>query len=170
MMKYLYQYKVSRHVNEVKENSTVKYDIFTPSIRERRYILPNETVSIKTILVRFRLHCMTFGKLKIFYVSVDDKLVHTSYVVPKCYKFDFLGKNDYEIGPCFTYPEYRGQGIYPNILRTICQQIGSDDTTFYMIVDEENKPSIRGIEKAGFIKCGSVKVSKTKRYCYIKEQ
>lgn len=76
-----------------------------------------------------------------------------------------MDKDDYEIGPCFTYPQYRGNGIYPSVLRSICNSIGNDNTTFYMIVDETNIASIKGIEKAGFKKCGIVKVTKiTKRY------
>ena len=60
---------------------------------------------------------MILGKSYIYY-SKDNtgKVVHTSYVIPKCIKFPFLSDNDYEIGPCMTIPEYRRKGIYPEVL------------------------------------------------------
>ena len=61
--------------------------------------------------------------------------------------------------------DYRGKGIYPMVLRYISNSIGTDDTTFYMIVDAKNASSIRGVEKAGFKKCGVVKkMNFSKRY------
>lgn len=162
-MKYLYKFEVAPHFGESKKYA-IKYDVFTPSMR--RWTIPGETIDFKTKLVRFLFWLQTFGKAKIFFIQENEKVVHTSYVVPKCYKFNFLCQNDYEIGPCYTYPQYRGRGIYPDTLCMICQSVGNEDTTFYMIVDEKNNPSIKGIEKAGFVRCGQVRVSKlTKRYC-----
>ena len=165
-MKYLYQYKVKEHLEPNNENA-IKYDVFTPSIRGG-VLLFGESRKIKTILSRFMFQILTLGKAKIFYVRNDSELIHTSYVIPKCLKFTFMNKNDYEIGPCFTYPKHRGKGIYPKLLRSICHCVGSKDTVFYMIVDEKNVASIKGIEKAGFTKCGLVKVSKVlKRYSLV---
>jgi len=76
-----------------------------------------------------------------------------------------MGKWDYEIGPCFTYPKFRGKGVYPQMLKYISSNVGAENSIFYMIVDETNLPSIKGIEKAGFQKCGTIKVSRfLKRY------
>jgi RimJ/RimL family protein N-acetyltransferase len=76
-----------------------------------------------------------------------------------------MKKRDFEIGPCFTYPEFRGRGIYVKVIKSICSQIGNNKTVFYMIVDKNNIASVKGIEKAGFRKYGEVKVSKIfKRY------
>lgn len=160
-MKYLYCYKVSQRVDD--ENS-VNCNIFTPTLR-RGLLLPGEARSIKLIGVRLLFQIITLGKAKIFFVSEGENLVHRSYVIPKCSKFPFMGKEDYEIGPCFTYPKYRGKGIYPAVLKTICNRVGNEHTTFYMIVEDTNTPSIKGIEKAGFQKCGIVEITKfTKRY------
>lgn len=168
-MKLLYQYKISEHLNECEEIN-IRCSIYTPSAK-RKYRLPSEKISLKTTLVRFMFSLLTFGRMKIFYVTDNDKIIHTSYVVPKCLKFNFLNKNDYAIGPCFTYPEYRGKGIYPNMLKVICQSCKNKDTVFYMVVDEKNISSIKGIEKAGFVRCGYVKVSPLiKRYCPVKSK
>lgn len=80
-----------------------------------------------------------------------------------------MKKNDLEIGPCYTYPEFRGKGIYPKVLTKICQKRGGDSISFYMIVDENNLSSIKGIEKAGFVRCGSVYISKfARRYRLVR--
>lgn len=102
--------------------------------------------------------------------SNDNKLLHTSYVVPKCWKFPFLCDNEYEIGPCNTLQQFRGQGIYPKVLEHIVHTIGTKDTKFYMIVDDKNQSSIRGIEKAGFRRSGIVEIRGMFKQYYIKSK
>lgn len=76
-----------------------------------------------------------------------------------------MNKNDLEIGPCFTNPAFRGKGIFPKVLSEICRRRGNNTQTFYIFADEKNIPSIKGIEKAGFVRCGLVRESKyLKRY------
>lgn len=76
---------------------------------------------------------------------MESDLAHTSYVIPKCFKFPFLRADDFEIGPCFTYPSYRGKRIYPAVPQYINAYVGT--------------------EKSGFERCGTVKVSRfTKKY------
>ena len=138
-------------------------EIFTPKIRG--LILQWENKSFETLAVRCLFQIITLGKAKVYCYRYNGELVHTSYLLPKCYKFPFLSKWDYEIGPCFTYPKWRGKWIYPQMLKYICSSIGTEKSVFYMIVDETNLPSIKGIEKAGFQRCGTIKVTRIlKRY------
>lgn len=95
-------------------------------------------------------------KSKLVHVDDEKGYVHTSYLLGKSFKFSFLNHDDYEIGPCFTREDSRGKGIYPDVLRYICSNFGSADTKFYMLVAQNNKSSIRGIEKAGFRLVGEV--------------
>lgn len=128
-------------------------------------ILQGENKSIKLVAVRCLFQLITLGKAKVYCYRYNGELVHTSYVIPKCCKFPFLNKHDYEIGPCFTYPQYRGKGYYPQMLKYICSNIKTENSVFYMIVDETNLSSIKGIEKAGFQRCGTIKVTRfLKRY------
>ncbi len=127
--------------------------------------LPAERISLKTWLTRAWFKIITRGNLSIYYTTNSDgAITHTSYVVGKCFKFPFLNENDYEIGPCFTHPQYRGQGIYPMVLDYITQT--KNGNHFYMLVHPTNTPSIRGIEKAGFNKIGKVKKTKI-GHCYM---
>lgn len=137
---------------------------FSPSLF--KVYLEGEKHNFKTTFVRLYFQLMTFGKAKLF-CALDEfgKVTHTSYVVPKCFKFSFLKKGDYIIGPCYTKAEHRGKGIYPQMLGYICSNVGSKSTVFYMSVDENNFPSVKGIEKAGFKNCGTVKKTRLfKRY------
>lgn len=98
---------------------------------------------------------ITFGRYKkIVVLNSDNKVVHTSRVIGKCVKFPFLSRTSAEIGPCATNKEFRGQGIYPNVLKHILSNGGWDD--YYMLVHNSNTASIRGIEKAGFQRVGAV--------------
>lgn len=111
---------------------------------------------------------MTLGKVQIYYVQNGNDIIHTSYVISSCAKFPFRDRDDLEIGPCYIYPAFRGKGIYPKVLSEICRR-SNDTSSFYMIVDETNLPSIKGIEKAGFVRCGSVQKSKiSKRYNLVR--
>ena len=110
-----------------------------------------KSVSIKVRFVRLMFFLLTRGKAYILCVKNDhNKIVHTSYVIPKCSKFFFMAKEDWEIGPCITAPESRGQGIYPRVLNYATSHTKDQNTYFYMLVAPDNAPSIRGIEKAGF--------------------
>ena len=161
-MKYLYKHSGSSVDFESHEN--LDLEIVTPKFGGR-LILQGENKSFKLLAVRCLFQIVTFGKAKVYCYRLNGELVHTSYVIPKCYKFPFMSKWDYEIGPCFTYPKFRGKGIYPQMLKYICSSISTEKTVFYMIVDETNLPSIKGIEKAGFQRCGTIKVTRIlKRY------
>lgn len=161
-MKLLY-FKGKTSSEKIENNFEIKE--FTPSVFGG-YYLEGEKRSLKTTIVRILFQLMSFGKAKILYMKDDvGELIHTSYIVPRCYKFSFMERNDYEIGPCYTYPKYRGKGIYSSMLLYVCEKLGNAQTTFYMIVDSENLASVRGIEKAGFEFCGTVRISRVlKRY------
>lgn len=128
---------------------------FRPSIG--KIYFKGETKSIKVTIIRIWFQIMTFGKAKLVCaVNKTGNIMHTSYVIPKCFKFPFLNKNEYEIGPCNTIAEFRGQGVYPKVLNYITNTVGTESTKFYMIVDSGNLSSVRGIEKAKFEKIGEI--------------
>ena len=133
-----------------------------------QFIIEGEKINIMLIISRLMFFILSFGKARIFYCKdKNNKIIHESYVIPKCRKFPFLNKNDFEIGPCYTDEKYRGLGIYPNILNYITTTYGKENSVFYMVVFKDNNSSIRGIEKAGFNYIGEVE--KTWNLKYIKK-
>lgn len=151
----------------IEKDGTENDDVceFTPSLGN--FFLPGETKGWKTAAVRLYFALITGGKANLFYIkSADGKILHTSYVLPKCAKFPFMEKGDFEIGPCHTARSARGQGLYGKVLGHITSDRRFRNAQFYMIVKENNLPSIRGIEKANFIFDGYVKPTRIlKRYC-----
>lgn len=127
-----------------------------------------EQQNIYTLLSRIYFWVITQGKYEIYNLMYNNTIVHTSYVVPKCSKFSFLEKCDFEIGPCFTNREYRRKGSYCYMLDYILTLKKYEDKIFYMIVNSKNEPSIKGIEKAGFKKYGVVRKTRMLKR-YVKE-
>lgn len=133
------------------------------------FFLPGESRHPKIALSRIYFWLLSRGKLKIYYIlSEDGQVAHTSFVVPRCGKFPFLGQKDYEIGPCQTAEEYRGKGLYGMALHRITSEKGNEQADFYMLVSEDNAASIRGIEKAGFSRDGYA-IRKGWRKVYARE-
>ena len=123
----------------------------------------SEKFNVKVFLLRLYFLLITFYGVKLFYVLDGDNIIHYSYVLRKNYKFPFMKKSDLEIGPCYTCKEYRGKGIYPRVLKKIVAS-GLEGSRFFMIVEESNLSSIKGIKKAGFKECGHVKKQMFKIY------
>lgn len=121
-----------------------------------RLYLPGEKRNRRTALSRLYFWLITAGKYRIFSMRHGQRIVHTSYVVPKCAKFPFLGRRDMEIGPCVTHESVRRRGIYRYMLQYITAHEDYRGADFYMIVRDSNLASIAGIEKAGFRRCGTV--------------
>ena len=108
------------------------------------------------------------GKVKAYTVYANGEMIHLSYVVCGREKFRFLKKGDIEIGPCWTHPDYRGQGIYPVVLSHIVQKELAGGTA-YMLIHETNEASRRGVAKAGFCKTGDyVEKDFLKRYRIVR--
>ena len=153
MESLLYQKEFVENAHGIPE-----VQIFAPTLGNFR--LPGEQLGLKAWLVRFSFWLTTGGRFRIFYIREQNQIVHTSCVIPKCMKFPFLKAGEYMIGPCVTAPECRGQGLYGKALACITGHPDYRDGVFYMAVNPNNAPSIRGIEKAGFRLVG--KVGKTK--------
>ena len=158
-MYFLYTKRYSlekKHIfNEFMNDCRVQ--VLTPN--PFQYKLLNETFNLKLYLSRLYFWIISYGKYKIYYLCKDDVILHYSYVIPKCCKFLFMKKGDYEIGPCVTSIDYRRRGCYHFMLNYITSLSEYRDVIFYMIVKKTNTSSIRGIEKSGFIRCGNVKKS-----------
>ena len=93
------------------------------------------------------------------YVLIDGKSVaHYSRVIADRRDPNFgpyipgIGtKSDICIGPCYTYPDFRGQGLYVLALNAICSDARENGTkTAFIYSATANSSSIKGILKADF--------------------
>lgn len=87
---------------------------------------------------------------KIHLLYKENRLAHYSVVLPKYYRFPFMDEYDIEIGPCWTDSQYRGLGLYPAVLQKILETFSKYKKNAWIFCENDNKASIRGIEKAGF--------------------
>ena len=144
-----------------KNENCAKDNICLPDNMTISHRKPSLGLLIKkeVTLNEFLWSIISFNRYNIYYVKNErDVIVHKSAAIGKCFKFPFLNKNEFEIGPCYTIQEYRGLGIYPNVLKYIIKNNSSKN--FYMLVHNTNVSSIRGIEKASFRQIGYIKKNK----------
>lgn len=125
-----------------------------------RHGIKGETLRLTDRLMRVYFGIITGWRAQVYGLFDGNVCVHTSLVVPSCYKFPFLGSFDFAIGPCFTAKPYRRKGCYRYVLEHITADRMHPDATYYMIVSNTNTASVKGIEKAGFERCGCVKKSR----------
>lgn len=83
-------------------------------------------------------------------VIVDNKVVSKAVLISKVPVYKFLPKKGIHVCYCETIPEARGNGYYPMLLSYI--QNDKTQKNLYMIVEEHNLSSIKGIEKTGFVR------------------
>ena len=168
---FLQEFQIDTIFSKIKiENREFKIEKFKIGEKGKLYI-SGEIKSFKSTLIRLIFMLITLRKSYVYYCTDDvGKVIHTSCVIPKCIKFPFLSNIDYEIGPCMTIPEYRGKGIYPQMLSYITHSCGNEKSKFYMLVNPTNKSLIQGIKKAGFKFCGEVVATKLKQYRKIENR
>ena len=150
---------------ELDYNNYTQQDI-TGEVKSKKLSLfdlriPGERRDPKTPLTRLYFYLISRRQFTVYYTTdpATGCVSHTSYVTGPSYKFPFMGKNDIHIGPCHTGPEFRGKGLYKQVLRSIHKDHISTKSRAYMLVAEDNIPSIRGIEACGFRHTGSAEKS-----------
>ena len=103
------------------------------------------------------------GVLDFFVAKNSEGIQHISWIYFHIHRNRLLSlaKNEAEIKYCLTIPAFRGCGIYHRVIHSIINYLRIKDIRrVFMCVLKENKPSIRGIEKAGFKKVGEIRLRK----------
>ncbi len=121
------------------------------------------TLDKKLAKKKFLFSVVTGGRYKICCVeNSNGELIHYSFIIPHCAKFSFMKKGDIQIGPCWTRPDHRGQGIYGTVLNYIAQKAleSNPQANMYVLIREANIPSTKGIHKANYVPVGEVKKTK----------
>lgn len=78
-------------------------------------------------------------------------------VIGEIHRIIEIGPDQAYVYDCFTSARYRGQGIYPAVLSTLAIRLLNDDCSeVWIVAEEENHSSIRGLKRAGFKVSGHV--------------
>lgn len=153
-------YKYNKDCNKINQNK--KFDI------DANLKLSIRKVSLLNIfksnhpLYDFYWLINAKGNCYVYSVFDGDKEVHHSYVTKKCYKFPFMSSQDLQIGNCYTDENYRGLGIYPYVIQKVIQRHLKNDHNIdvFMLIEEDNIASKRGVEKVGFQKVSSITIKR----------
>ena len=111
-----------------------------------RHIRPEAWKSLHNFLWCF--FSFFSGCFKKYQLLHEEIVVCVAEVVSWIPLFRFMPWGGIHIGPCRTIPEERGKGYYPYLLEKIVEE--NPEKEYYMIIDEKNLSSIRGVEKVGF--------------------
>ena len=85
----------------------------------------------------------------------EGQVASYAFIIYASFYKRILGETDATpmICNCHTFPEYRGQGVYPMLLAAACRHLAASGYTRVIITcAPDNLSSVRGIEKAGFRK------------------
>jgi len=140
-----------------------------PEARDAIRLEPLDLAQLESLSERFpdatrhRDRARSLGYCTAFGLFLDGELAHISWLVTALedprnpIRNVWLRPGEAEIGPCSTFPAYRGRGLYARVIRKLCR-IAADRGVerVFMITSSRNLPSQRGIEKAGLQRCGSI--------------
>ncbi|MCX6235999.1 MAG: hypothetical protein NTY07_00350 [Bacteroidia bacterium] len=109
-------------------------------------------------IINLLWYLATYGKFKILYLLDGKTVVHYSYITPKSFRFPFMEKDDFMIGPCFTNISYRGKGIFTEVLRLINSVYNDKELWTYTTLT--NITSQKVFERTGYKFYSFVKMSR----------
>jgi RimJ/RimL family protein N-acetyltransferase len=78
------------------------------------------------------------------------RLVHYSGFTPRYWRFPFLSERDLQIGDTWTHPEHRGKRLASFALQQIVTMKREQGRTFWYVVGNDNRASIRVVERLQF--------------------
>jgi len=87
-------------------------------------------------------------------VLAGPRLVHRTCVFPAYFRFTFMGPRDLQAASLWTDPAWRGRGLGLAALEEAFRRPECQGRTLWYMVREDNRPSIRLAEKAGFVQWG----------------
>lgn len=125
------------------------FEVWEPSIRG---VVPRG-VPMMPFGVWWAMHQLHFFKNRdyaLLLIKDGSTLIHRSGVFPGYLRFPFMSKSDLQIGDTWTHPSYRKQGLAQFAICKIVERYRDDNRSFWYLVEDNNVPSIRVIEKAGF--------------------
>jgi len=101
-------------------------------------------------------HLRVFGSREygLFLVYHGDRLVHRSGLFPRYPRFPFMAGNDLQVGDVWTHPAHQNRGLASLAIQQILCAKAKPGRLIWYVVDAANLPSIRMVEKLGFLRVG----------------
>lgn len=96
------------------------------------------------------LHLFSNQDYGLYLIYDGNNLIHRSVITPRYIRFPFMTREDLQIGDTWTMSDYRRNGLAHFAIQRIFELYKKNNRRFWYVVEEDNKPSIRVAEKAGF--------------------
>ena len=106
-------------------------------------------------IIFFKKSLFSNNGYKVYLILSNNKCINYCVILPFHFKFPFMGSNDFQIGPVWTHPNYKGKGLAKFSVRRIIELYSKEKpASFWYITRAENLASIRLAESLGFEKVG----------------
>jgi RimJ/RimL family protein N-acetyltransferase len=87
---------------------------------------------------------------RVVLIRYQGAVVHRSCLVPKYFRWPFMGKNDLQISSTWTHPAHRGRGLATFALSRLARGYADGSRQFWYICREDNPASIAVCLRGGF--------------------
>ena len=148
---YYYYKQDKTHLSELNKDKDISFIIKHPTLTfdrtEEMGIGPLKYFYFEILTIIRRGFSRVYEE---WHLMKNGHSCSKAVLISKVPIYHFLPKNGIHICFCRTNYEERGNGYYPTLLKYIQSKYPHKD--FYMIVESSNISSIKGIEKAGFVR------------------
>lgn len=102
-----------------------------------------------------RLRLFSNGEYRVLVVDHDGRPVHRSGLYPRYARFPFMAREDVQVGDVWTDPAHRSRGLASFALQELVGATAGRGRRVWYVVEASNAPSIRTVEKSGFVLLGT---------------
>lgn len=150
-MYYLFRQDMLPQPPNLEEGAAIKKRVPHPFVKDMKSMQIGKRRFWYFFVMSFL--CRGFSRVfKEYDLILNGRIVSKAVLVSKVPIYRFLPSKGIHLCYCETVPDERGKGYYPLLLSYIQHDFHSGD--LFMVVDENNAASLRGVEKAGFVKYG----------------
>jgi RimJ/RimL family protein N-acetyltransferase len=114
--------------------------------------------------VPWEFRCHKYDGVRDFFIACNTDGIQSIawiYYQNDHNRFLRLATGDALLHYCLTLPPFRGQGLYPKVLKAATHFLGDQGfKRVFVLAEKNNHASIRGIEKAGFRRIGRIHLRK----------
>jgi RimJ/RimL family protein N-acetyltransferase len=90
------------------------------------------------------------GMYRVLLIRHNGAVVHRSCLVPRYFRWPFMGANDLQVSSTWTDPAHRGRGLATFALRHLIRSFADRSREFWYISREDNPASITVCLRCGF--------------------
>jgi GNAT superfamily N-acetyltransferase len=115
---------------------------------------PSQGMAFPAFALMHYLHVFHARDYRLLLIWAGETLAHRTCVFPPDFRFPFMAQTDLQLGYTFTDPAHRGKGLATFAIGEAVRALAQPGRKFWYLVDAENVPSVKAIERAGFTLAG----------------